>query len=266
MIARLLLTLTLVSSPVLADEIETDRPDQTETATTVPAGSVQIESGVVYESDAYESTFDIGPNVKFTETTIAMPTVLVRIGVVEGFELRFEETFQRLTLSNDAEATPGNSESWSGFTAPSIGIKAELMQENGWMPQVALIADVTLPLGLEQFRPTYIAPAFRFTAAHTLSETFSMAYNVGGEWDGQSAGGAGIYTFTIGVGVSEQIGSYLEVFGEMPAGGPPEHMIDGGLTFRPVPHIQFDASAGVGLNAAAADYYLSAGASIRLPN
>ena len=37
-------------------DIETDRPDQTETATTVSPGSVQIEAGLVYEHTTTEHT------------------------------------------------------------------------------------------------------------------------------------------------------------------------------------------------------------------
>ena len=42
----LLVSWMLIASPLSAQQIITDRPDQTESASTVPRGSLQIEGGI----------------------------------------------------------------------------------------------------------------------------------------------------------------------------------------------------------------------------
>lgn len=253
------------------DEIETDRPDQTETATTVPPGSVQIEAGLVIERDetAFAGTFG-GPPMIF-ESTAMVPTVLVRVGLIEPLELRLEAGYQNVETTVGSSIPVGGGaddapRSVSGFAAPSFGVKLELLAETGPIPDLALIADVTLPVGHESFRPSSIAPAFRFSMAHTLSEDFSLGYNLGAEWSGEEADEpTGIYTLALGAGLSDHFGAYVELFGEVSSDGYPAHSFDGGVTFRPIDNLQLDLSGGIGLNAHALDRYFSLGASIRIP-
>src|SRR5690348_2563717 len=65
------------------EEMETDRPDQTECSSVVLPGRVQVETGVVYEVKS-------GKNVKWSENTIYGPTTLVRIGILPSAEFRLE--------------------------------------------------------------------------------------------------------------------------------------------------------------------------------
>lgn len=64
----------------LEGTIATDRPDFTESAETVPWGRVQLEMG-------YTFTQEKGARLSYREHT--MPEFLLRIGIVERFELRF---------------------------------------------------------------------------------------------------------------------------------------------------------------------------------
>ena len=57
--------------------IETDRPDQTEAATLVPVGGIQIETGLAGYTAANGSW-----------TGYTLPTALLRLGLHERFELR----------------------------------------------------------------------------------------------------------------------------------------------------------------------------------
>lgn len=242
------------------DDIETDRPDQTETATTVAAGRVQIEAGFAYERDVV--AMDAIDTIE--RTSMAIPTVLVRVGISDGFELRLESGAEHLR-SEHSFYRPLESSDGAGVVSPSIGLKAELMDEDGAIPQTALIADVTFPIGEARKSPGYVAPAFRFSMSHALSDAFALGYNLGAEWDGYSPRGTGIYTVTMANAVTSNVGSYLELFGELATGELPVHSFDGGLTYRPQPNLQFDLSAGIGITASAPDYYLAAGASMRLP-
>jgi hypothetical protein len=265
LLAALLVPLAL--APALAqEEIETDRPDQTETATTVPLGTVQIEAGVVYERDNESFVNTFGGDGEIRRTFLATPTVLVRVGIAERFELRVEGAVERFETAISGTLLPDDeTETISGLASPSIGMKVELLDENGMVPQMAFIADVTVPAGDSALRSEFAAPAFRFTVAHTLNETFSLGYNLGAEWDGSSPAGAGVYTLTVGAGLGDVLGAYVELFGEVYPDAAPAHMADAGLTFLVAPNVQFDVSAGVGLTEPAADYFIAGGVSLRVP-
>src|SRR5688572_15602552 len=79
--SALLVVALLDTAPVAAQEPElvTDRPDQTESTATVPAGRVQIEAGATFISDEEESV-----EIELSQ----FPGTLVRIGLSERFELR----------------------------------------------------------------------------------------------------------------------------------------------------------------------------------
>ena len=86
---RLLAVLVLLLPSALraqdAEEYDlvTDRPDQTESALTVPPMRLQIEAGV----EAFEQD-----GVRF----LAAPSALVRVGIVSGLEFRISGGYLRV--------------------------------------------------------------------------------------------------------------------------------------------------------------------------
>jgi hypothetical protein len=76
-----------------------------------------------------------------------------------------------------------------------------------------------------------------------------------------------LYTLAFGLGITDRLGSFLEVFGDVPASAPgtPANYFDGGLTYLLRDNLQFDVSAGVGLSHAAEDWFVGAGISVRFP-
>jgi hypothetical protein len=268
MIIRLILAFASISSIAVAqDAIETDRPDQTETATVVGAGRVQIEAGVVYESSrsTMANTFG-GGETTVDATVMSIPTVLVRFGLTDLLELRVEGGMQRDERTISVAGTEGVAETVSGTVAPALGFKVELHEESGPLPQMAFIGDLTLPVGEEGYRPEHVAPAFRFTFSHSLGESLALGYNLGAEWSGSDPNGVGIYTVTLAAALTEALGAYVEAFGEMSTGATPMHMLDGGFTLKPMPNLQLDLSGGLALNEVSPDYFFGAGVSVRLPN
>ena len=233
-------------------ELATDRPDQTESSALVPPGSIQVEIGVLTErTQVRENGLDL------QQTVNAYPDVLVRYGLLPAMELRVVAGYQQFSFAG---------ESISGAGPLSIGTKLAICSEEGLRPEVAFIGHITLPwLGREEFRTSFIAPQFRFAASHTLSDIFSIGYNLGMEWDGESALATGIYTAVLGIAISDEIGAFAEVFGGVPEMGESIHSIDGGFTYALLPNVQLDASAGFGLTETSPEYFVGAGLSFRLP-
>jgi hypothetical protein len=230
--------------------IQTDRPDQTEASSVIPLGSLQVEVGLLRQKDS-----------KNGQTTVdyLYPTALFRYGILERLELRLIAGYHRTTGPDD-----GDTPNARGLDAIAVGTKIYVAEENGPFPEIAFIGHLTFPSGSSAFKPAYVAPDFRLSFAHTLSDKLSLGYNVGYEWDGDSPSGSGIYTLAVGTALGERWGAYAELFGEKPEHGKWRHSADAGFTFSPRYNLQFDISAGVGLNKKAPDYYLSTGFSFRV--
>lgn len=226
--------------------IQTDRPDQTECPFIVPAHHFQIESGFNYEKADKD------------ESNTLYPTLLWKYGVNEKFELR---------LISELTTNRSNEVSTSGIKPVKVGLKTRLLEEKGIVPLTSIIAHLTLPtLATQAFQVTYYAPTFRFTMQHTLNEKFTLAYNLGAEWDGESAEPTFIYTLTSGTSLTEKMGAYIEIYGFAPQKSKADHRADGGITYNIKPNILIDISGGFGITENAPEYYGSLGFSIRLPN
>lgn len=230
--------------------IETDRPDQTEAASLVPQGFIQVEAGFFRQVDKQG---------EFKFISQLSPTVLLRYGLLERLELRL--LVEQWQFKEEGTGTG----KVSGLGPVAIGTKIKITEENGLLPSMAFIGHLTLRTGKSEFRPTYVVPDFRFSLAHTLSDRFSLGYNVGYEWAPDEALGQSIYTLALGASISEKLGSFIELYGHKPQGQKWQHHLDGGLVYKLLTNLQLDASAGIGLSKNAPDYFLSGGFSVRLP-
>ena len=110
----------------------------------------------------------------------------------------------------------------------------------------------------------YTAADFRFTFAHTLSEQFSLSYNLGAEWNGETPEAAFLYTLSLGYSITDRLGAYIESYSFFPEDTKADHRMDAGLTFKITPVVQWDISAGLALNDIAPDSFIGTGISFRL--
>lgn len=233
-------------------DIVTDRPDQTEAPVLVPKGSLQIETGFMMEKDE---------DLTLKSTNYTYNTTLIKYGINENFELRFITEYLDETTFDRVES---KAQSSKGLSPVALGVKIKIAEERGIWPQAALIGHVNMRTGSEAFKPHYTAADFRFTFAHTLSDKFSLSYNAGAEWDGESPQASFLYTLSLGYAATGKLGMFIETYSFFPEGETPDHRFDGGLTYKITNVVQADLSGGLGLNAKAPDYFLSAGLSFRL--
>ena len=232
-------------------EIVTDRPDQTEAPVLVPAGGVQVETGFVYEKDREENV---------DHTNFAYNTTLIKYGVNEFFELRFISEF----LGENAKVAENPASKVNGFSPLALGVKIKLSDEKGFWPQAAFIGHINLRSGSSEFMPAYTAADFRFTLAHTLSDKFSLSYNLGAEWDGETPEAAFLYTLSLGYVITPKLGFFAEGYSFFPEDGKADNRVDAGFTYKFSPVVQWDISGGIGLSRNAPDSFLSTGISFRL--
>ena len=223
--------------------IQTDRPDQTECPFITPINYFQLENGFSFEKR--------DNNIN----EIVSPTILTRFGINDHFELRLITEF---LINKDY------SEEISGINPVLIGFKTRLLEERGIIPLTSFIGHIGIPkLASSNYKSTYFAPEFRFTMQHTISEKQSLAYNIGAEWNGETAEPTFVYTLTTGYSLSEKIGTYFELYGFVPQIEKPDHRFDAGVTYSINSSHQLDISSGFGLSKTSPKYFVSLGYSFR---
>ena len=243
-------------------ELVTDRPDQTESTNIVPVGYIQVETGGTFVHDKNQ-----GVKVRSYE----FPGTLVRAGVMDGAELRIGwggYAWQK-TEDNGISRIDGGSDM-------EIGSKIHLWQEKGLRPEGALLTGISLPTGSQNFTSERVDPSFRFNMSHTLNDRLSLGYNLGATWgsslndnlEDRDRAGVFNYTTSLGIGLSEKLGMFVEFFGDVPvnARGRPQNSFDGGFTYKLQPNVQLDISGGVGISEDANDFFAGMGISVRWPS
>src|SRR5690349_16953353 len=88
---KIALATALICFPAILfcqERIDTDRPDQTESAFTVPKKYFQWEAGVIFE------------HTNLNDNLFSVPTSLFKYGVSNRFELRLETEFNSAVTAN----------------------------------------------------------------------------------------------------------------------------------------------------------------------
>ncbi|MCF6294946.1 MAG: transporter [Flavobacteriaceae bacterium] len=91
----------MVNYSIYAQTIVTDRPVQTESSSTVPKGSFQIETGVLFGSTKVE-----GVSIRQT----LAPSTLFRYGITKGIEIRLVNQFESIKNRITSEKANGISD------------------------------------------------------------------------------------------------------------------------------------------------------------
>lgn len=248
--------------PCLATgDLVTDRPDQTESSSTVGPGYIQLEMGWTHsvEDDPVRVIED------------SFPETLLRIGLFEQLELRFGYDGY---LRQDTSTRPNKTHIDSSGDALA-GFKWSFWEEQDWRPEAALLAHTTLPVGRDNISSERFDPDYRLAFSHTLGERIGFSYNLGQAWSTETDSrgerdtlSVFVYSAALGISLTERCAGFVEVFGDIPlnAAGGPANSMDGGFTYLLKDNLQLDVLAGLGLSEAAADWFLGAGFSLRLPN
>lgn len=239
--------------PDLDAPLVTDRPDFTEASSSVGRGVVQLEIGYTYTLD------DNGTDQTISHT---YPEPLFRIGVLaDWLELRIA---QNVT----SESIDGISQ--TGADDLYLGTKIALTPQEGLLPEMALIPQMTVPSGDDAFSAHEVLPGANWIYGWEINDFLSTAGST--QFNSAIDDGSGeAYTewaqsWTVAYGLTEKVGAYTEWFAFFPHSADtakPEHFFNGGFTYLINNNIQWDVRGGVGLNDAAYDYFFGTGLSIR---
>ena len=166
----------------------------------------------------------------------------------------------------------GAGEGSHGAGDSELGAKVNLIERaDGWRPELAIMGGLSLPTGADGFSSDGGDPSFRFSFAHELSPRLSLGYNVGAAWessgDQRDRDAFIVYSLVLGVGLTDRLGTFLELFGDRQTTGTTATSVsvDGGLTFLLTDIVQLDVYVGGGLRGPTDDVFFGTGLSFRLP-
>jgi hypothetical protein len=258
-----------ITSSVFA-QIETDRPDFTESPNVVPKKSLQFETGFVYEKDVLSFC---GSNETYENTTFN--TGLIRYGLTNKIELRFNWSYGQSRTKSEAFPTLvpcsdnlGNfngdtSFAYQGASPYFVGLKFNLFKND--KISLGLLTHAYLPFGAhENEELETIAPEFLLPCSYTINDNLSLAAQYGATWNGSKNASevTSSYTFSVAYGLTNQLGIYVEPYGYFAKSLASDHRINGGFTYLVNNNFQLDLTGGAGLTPAAPDYFISCGLSV----
>jgi hypothetical protein len=242
--------------PSMDEPLSTDRPDFTETSTTVGRGVAQIEYGYTYAFD------EEGGDRVISET---YPETLLRVGVfADWLEFRLGWTY-----AEERTRVAGIETRQRGAEDLYVGAKIALTPQEGILPEMAITPQMLVPSGSGAFTNDEVLPGVNWLYGWDLTDDISLAGSTQGNRARDDSGEFYVefaQSATMGVSFTDCWGGYIEWFALIPNSATTaetEHYFNGGFTFLLTNNSQLDIRAGVGLNSAADDYFLGVGHSQR---
>ncbi len=227
-------------------DIETDRPDFTETATVVPQGYVQLESGLSMQADDSARNATLGELLLRFDTPI--PNIEGRLGVPNYHMDRSEDAYSQ------------------GFDDVSLGLKMVLLSPKAGKAAAGIFT-VYIPSGSEGYIRQAVEPEAKLCLSADLPHDLKLGSNMGLSLATNESRSfiKPFMTLVFGQSWTEKWGSYVEWFGtfQSGAGENDRHILDGGITYLWNADTQVDVRGGFGLSGRADDYFFGIGFSKR---
>ena len=243
---KITIIVLLICVTSFSQQIITDRPDQTESSSTIAKESLQIEMGIVVLSSDNKSV-----------NAFAGPSTLLRYGISENLELRIFNQYESIKVDMD-----GSDEKDSGFSDLELGFKVQLFKKEDVNTEVAFLSHAIIPTASKAFSNEKWGTINKLSISHALGKNIGLGYNVGYDYIFQTH--RFTYSAALGFSFSEKFGGYIEPYGFYAEGGLFQSFFDAGLTYLMRDNFQLDISYGLGMNNDM--QYFSAGFSWNIPH
>lgn len=231
-----------------AAPIETDRPDFTEASSLVAPGRFQLELGAT----SSQGRGDDAPS------QYSWPEALLRVGLGPRLELRLGQSL--------ASIDDGTGERFTAFGDLYAGVKLGVAEQDGAMPQLAVMLHGTFPTGDARLTADEFLPGGAILAGWGTDGALSYAAGVQlnkSEVDGMELAPS----LAVGLRLTPSLKAYGEWFAFAPVGTDLDlqtaHYANGGVALLLTNDVQLDGRVGFGLNDAADRVFFGLGLSIR---
>jgi hypothetical protein len=207
-----------------------DRPGIADLPYIIHPGQFQFEAGLDY--------FNRGDLRR-----LQMPAFQFRTGLSDRAEIRLGVRYVAQDSLQDVVSPFG----WSqGSTPFTIGIKVPFVKENGLIPEIAILTDIILPFtGNKPYRPNFAGHDIFLLCNNNFNHKWSLNYNGGVIWEGNSAGAVWTYSVCLSHSFSHRLGVFIEHYAFIPDEGYTEWGGDAGITYLIAPKMQLDISSGL---------------------
>jgi hypothetical protein len=259
----LLMLVSLAASGASAQEaeeehIETDRDSFTPATTTAGDGRLVLESGYSFIDN------------RGVPETHSLPEFVARYGVAEWLELRIGTNYEVGGRSNAISGTGGSGASDSAEIESeakvAYGFKAALNDQNGWIPQSAVIVQGNTPTsGAETDTHVVATYVWGWEVAPGAFWDSAIRYGDGSEEEDQFNRWAP--STVLKVEVAEQWNAHIEWFGIFTDGREEElsqSYLSPGVHYLVTPDLEVGIRNGWGLGADAANFFSNVGIGLRL--
>lgn len=226
---NIVLILLSIVSLVTQAQINTDRPDQTESSSTVPISAFQLESGILLSYE--ESTMK-------KKRQFLLPTNLLRFGITNWLELRLVNQIELLKFNNDE---------FEGFSDIEVGTKIQLLKKENINAEIALLSHLTIPTGSKFISNEQFGNINKLCISHEINQFLGISYNLGYNYFGIGLGDF-TYSLAFGVSINDKAGVYIESYGEVANMNAFINNFDAGFTYLIKDNLQLDLSFGLGVN------------------
>ncbi len=259
MMMRLLIVLILAVTPVISlnarERLALPRPNDpkiigdrlhfTQSALSVPKGTLQLETGYTATVTNNRDTHDIGE-------------ILFRLGVMKQVELRFG-IGSWIVENRETGVLHGKDE-------PSLEMKVQFLQAGGVgkaRPDLSIIIGSPIPVGSQDIIESAMQPGSTAAFGWPVTERLDFGINIGFTY--AADGTTSFYQFhgsaVFEVSLSDTEGIFLEYYAIYPGSraGPMYNFIDGGVTWLALPRLQFDLRAGYHVASSENEWYIGIG-------
>ncbi|MEM9328049.1 MAG: transporter [Bacteroidota bacterium] len=239
--------LILVNNFIYAQEaISTERPSFSNSSSVLLPGRLNVESGFQFQ------------RVDDATDELVLNTTQLRYGVNEHFELRF--TWNLLQRDTQVE---GANLSGTGWAPPVLGIKTQLLEGDGWIPETALIAEVALRGGSDIFSNDRLVPALRYSMGWSVGARGALTHTYNIFWALEDDRALNLLTLIYAHGITDDLTAFVELYSFL-VKGESDYRTDMGLIYLIKPRFQVDLSGGLGLSDISPDWFLDVGLSFAI--
>lgn len=221
---QLLLTIFIICTALSAQAqtIFTDRPNVTDAVDPIPKGRFQTEIGFLFSEDD-------ASGIK----SMQVPNLSFKYGIVDWLEMRVITSYNRIS------DIPPSDVSETGLSPITFSPKMALTEQNGIVPNSALVANFTFPnLGSEAFDiPEFqggLTGLFEYTWGKvTWTNSLGRLYTCDCDW---------AYTTVVGTSFSDKLGGFVEFYGNLTGNATLNY--DVGVTYLVSDNLQVDVIYG----------------------
>lgn len=208
------------------ENINTDRPDQSDGVYTVPKHLFQLEDGVTLAEETFLNNF------------------MLRYGLTSSTEIR---------LVSDA----GRELEAKGFKPLTLSAKQRIMKQRGVLPALTFVGYVAFEkIASPDFQGCQIPVELKLAFENELNDRLSISYNVGTSDEFEALN----LTFNFGYSPTNRVSTFVEYFSTFTQ-SVAAHNVDLGILFVVKPQLQFDLAGGASLDDLGEGLYTTFGVS-----